>query len=281
MHARRQPPHRCQHHNTLHATGGIEVVVDAVGVVRRVHCIEVIKVLSSRPQPPALCSLARQVCTLLEDGLHDFGWPALRQQRPGQVHQLADRLHLRWRKGCHHLLIEQVLELLHLVLSCVIFRRAGFLGRGVQPVAARPKSLALIAVEAADGGEQLGQRQPLLRVGVQQLFLAREPAHPLRIGGELERLLVVSAVGDGEGEDGDVAAVEGPLQREQLEEQHAQRPHVGGLAVGLRRERLGDAEVAQFDRAIGQRAIGQRALGEEDVGRLESAVQGGAQGASL
>ena len=92
---------------------------------------------------------------------------------------------------------------------------------------------------AADGGEQLGQRQPLVRVGVQQLFLAREAAHPLRVGRELERLLVVRAVGDGEGEDGDVAAVEGPLQREQLEEQHAQRPHVGGLAVRLRVDELG------------------------------------------
>ena len=142
---------------------------------------------------------------------------------------------------------------------------------------------------AADGGEQLGQRQPLVRVGVQQLFLAREAAHPLRVGRELERLLVVRAVGDGEGEDGDVAAVEGPLQREQLEEQHAQRPHIGGLAVrrradklgrevegraagghgevGERREPLGDAEVAQFDRAIGGAVVG-----EEDVGRLESAV---------
>ena len=125
-----------------------------------------------------------------------------------------------------------------------------------------------------------------MRVGVQQLLLARETAHPLRVGGEIERLVVVGAIGDVKREDGDVAAVEGPLQREQLEEQYPQRPHVAGLAVrlrvdelgrevegcaagghgevGERRERLGDAEVAQLDRAIG-RAV----LGEEDVRGLE------------
>jgi hypothetical protein len=43
----------------------------------------------------------------------------------------------------------------------------------------------------------------------------------------------VRALGDVEREDGNVVAVEGARQREQFEEQHAQRPHVGGLAVRL------------------------------------------------
>ena len=43
----------------------------------------------------------------------------------------------------------------------------------------------------------------------------------------------VRALGDVEREDGDVVAVEGANQREQLEEQHAQRPDVGGLAIRL------------------------------------------------
>lgn len=101
------------------------------------------------------------------------------------------------------------------------------------------RGLAPVAGKAADGGEQLGQRQPLVRVEVQQLLLARKAAQPLRVRGALERFLVVLAVGDGDGEAGDVVAVEGPLQREQLEEEHAQRPHVAGLAVGLRVDELG------------------------------------------
>eukprot|EP00964_Phaeocystis_antarctica_P021247 scaffold11778_cov49-Phaeocystis_antarctica.AAC.3 len=131
----------------------------------------------------------------------------------------------------------------------------------------QPKQgLAVVAVKPTDGGEQLRQRQPLERVRMQQPFPTREAAQPLRVGGVLERLLVVRALGDVEREDGDVGAVEGPLQREQLEEQHAESPHVGRLVVrsrvnqlrrevegraadsygeaGVRRERLGDAEVA-------------------------------------
>ena len=49
----------------------------------------------------------------------------------------------------------------------------------------------------------------------------------------------VRALGDVEREDGDVVAVEGTRQREQFEEQHAQRPRVGGLAVRLGLDQLG------------------------------------------
>ena len=43
----------------------------------------------------------------------------------------------------------------------------------------------------------------------------------------------VRALGGVEREDVDVVAVEGANQYEQFEEQHAQRPDVGGLAVRL------------------------------------------------